>query len=122
MNMPQPAEGHRKLARLAGRWKGEERVHPSPWDPTGGPATGFVENRLALSDFVVIQDYRQERNGAVSFTGHGVFAYNPASNLYTMHWWDNMGVAGPQCVSGRLRGRCSDADLHDNRRAVARRV
>lgn len=104
MNMPQPTDGHRKLQKLAGRWRGEERIHPSPWDPAGGTAMGFVENRIALSDFAVIQDYRQERNGATSFTGHGVFTFNAIGNLYTMHWWDNMGVAGPHAYQGGFDG------------------
>ena len=91
MEMPQPTEQHRKLEKLVGNWIGSEQIHPSPWDPQGGPAVGRVENRLALDGFAVIQDYTQERNGAVSFTGHGIFSWDSMQQRYFMHWWDSMG-------------------------------
>ncbi len=91
MEMAQPTAAHRKLERLAGKWRGTEKIHPAPWDPAGGPATGTLENRIALDGFAVIQDYAQERNGAVNFRGHGVFYYDAATQTYVLDWLDSMG-------------------------------
>ncbi|MEK6677728.1 MAG: DUF1579 family protein, partial [Planctomycetota bacterium] len=66
MNMPQITEAHRKLEKLVGTWLGQEKMSPSPWDPQGGPATGKVQNRLALNGFFIVQDYEQQRNGSAS--------------------------------------------------------
>jgi hypothetical protein len=93
MEMPKPTEAHRKLNSLAGRWVGQEKMFPSPWDPKGGTAVGHCHNRLAVDDFVIVHDYEQERNGTISFRGHGVFSYDPAEKSYVLHWWDSMGMA-----------------------------
>lgn len=92
MEMPKPTDAHKKLERLAGRWKGEEKISPSPWDPKGGTAIARVYNRPALDGFTLVQDYEQEQNGAVNFKGHGVFSYDPTQQCYLMHWWDTMGM------------------------------
>jgi len=68
--MPKPGAEHKKLSWLAGRWDGEERLSPSPWDPEGGTETGHSDWRPALDGFYVIGDYRQEREGAVNLRGH----------------------------------------------------
>ena len=52
MEMPKPTDVHKKLERLAGKWKGEEKMYPSPWDPNGGIAVGRVNNRPALDGFI----------------------------------------------------------------------
>lgn len=90
--MPKPTDEHRALERLVGTWSGEERLHPSPWDPQGGTAVGRVENRLALDGFAVLQHYEQERNGAVGFRGLGVFRFDSGTREYVFHWFDNMGT------------------------------
>ncbi len=92
MEMPKPNENHAQLHRFAGRWFGEEKISPSPWDPVGGVATGRIENRVDLDGFVVVQDYVQEREGSVSFRGHGVFSWNSLQECYFMHWFDSMGT------------------------------
>ena len=92
MEMPKPTEAHQKMASLAGCWTGPEHMHPSPWDPTGGAATGRAENRMALDGFALLHDYVQERNGAVSFKGHGVLTFDSREQCYSMHWWDSMGL------------------------------
>ena len=92
MDMPKLTDAHKKLELLAGRWKGEEKLSPSPWDPKGGIATGRVNNRPALDGFAVVQDYEQERNGAVSFQGHGIFSYDAYQKNYVLHWLDSMGM------------------------------
>ena len=91
MDTPKVTDAHEKLERLVGTWVGAEQLNPSPWDPEGGPAEGRVENRRALDGFAVVQDYTQTRNGAVSYRGHGVFGWDAARGVYTMHWWDSMG-------------------------------
>ncbi len=91
MEMPKPTEAHRRLERLVGAWTGQERLHPSPWDPSGGPAVGHVENRAALDGFAVIHDYEQERNGTVTYRGHGIYTWDSTRRQYMMHWWDSMG-------------------------------
>jgi hypothetical protein len=84
MEMPKPSAGHRKLERLAGCWEGNEQMEPSPWDPNGGAALGRITGRMALNGFAFIFDYEQERNGAITFTGHGVYTYDPKVDLYTL--------------------------------------
>lgn len=99
MEMPKPSAGHRKLEKLAGRWEGEEKLYPSPWDPAGGMATGRMQCRVALNGFALIDDYEQERDGKVNFAGHGVFTFNPKEDLYTLSWFDCMG-SPPEIFKG----------------------
>ena len=61
MEMPRPSDGHRKLEKIANQWEGDETMHPSPWDPQGGKATGRIKSRVALNGFALIYDYEQER-------------------------------------------------------------
>ena len=103
MEMPKPTEAHRKLAALAGRWKGQEKMFPSPWDPKGGMAVGHCDNRLTVDGFLIAHDYAQERNGAVNFHGHGVFSYDAGEKCYVLHWWDSMGIP-PNVFKGDFEG------------------
>lgn len=92
MEMPKPTAEHQRLHALAGKWQGQEKMHPSPWDPQGGMAEGKIDNRLILDGFAIAQSYAQHRGGAVSFTGHCVMAYDAMAKEYQMHWWDSMGT------------------------------
>ncbi len=92
MEMPTPGAAHFKLERLVGNWRGEERVHPSPWDPKGGDAVGRVQNRMALGGFVLIHDYEQELQGKIALTGHAVLRWNAAAERYVLLWFDSMGM------------------------------
>jgi hypothetical protein len=92
MEMPKPTDAHRKLSMLDGNWKGEETLFPSPWDPKGGTAVGIAKNRTALDGFAVIHDYAQERGGAVTYQGHGIFGFDAKKNEYIMYWFDSMGT------------------------------
>jgi len=103
MDMPQLSEAHRKLQRLAGSWTGDETIHPSPWDPQGGPATGRVENRSVLGGFIVVQDYEQQRGGRISFEGHGIFRYDAVKRDYVLHWFDSFGMP-PNEFRGEFEG------------------
>ena len=100
MDMPKPGDAHKKLEVLIGDWSGRETLHPSPWDPAGGTASATVTNRWIADGFAVVQDYQQRRGGKVTFSGHGVFWFDPAKQEYVMHWWDSMGGTG-----GEYRGQ-----------------
>jgi uncharacterized protein DUF1579 len=104
MEMPRPQEEHRRLRALAGNWIGEETIHPSAWDPKGGAATGRFEAKVDMDDFFVLADYIEERDGKVSYRGHGVFGYEPKEKIYTMHWFDSMGSGTPTPARGRWEG------------------
>ena len=93
MEMPQPSDAHRRLEKLVGAWRGEEQMAPSPWSPAGGTAAARVRNVRALDGLAVVQDYAQERGGAVTFRGHGVFRWDGAAGEYVLHWFDSMGQA-----------------------------
>jgi hypothetical protein len=103
MDMPKPGAAHQKLSALIGDWTGDETLHPSPWDPAGGPAEARVTNRWVADGFAVVQEYEQIRNGEVTFRGHGVFWYDPERDEYVMHWWDSMGSPANE-YRGRLEG------------------
>jgi hypothetical protein len=103
MEMPRPGEAHARLAALVGEWTGPETMHPAPWDPTGGPATGRLVNTSILDGFAVMQQYAQNRGGAESFKGHGVFWYDQAAGEYVMTWWDSVAGGGSH-FRGRFEG------------------
>ena len=103
MEMPKPTDAHRKLERLAGRWSGEERMSPSPWDPKGGTAIGRVNNKVALDGLAVVQEYEQVSGGATTFRGHGVFRWDANEKCYVLHWFDSMGMA-PNDFRGDFKG------------------
>lgn len=103
MEMPHVTDAHRKLDKLIGNWVGDEKISPSPFDPKGGASIGRVQNRAALDGFAVVQDYEQERDGKISFRGHGVFCFDSRKNLYHMHWFDSMGM-GPNDYRGHFDG------------------
>lgn len=90
MDMPKPGDAHARLHALVGQWGGEERLHPAPWDLAGGSATAFINNRLALDGFAVIQEYEQYRDGKPTFSGHGLFWWDEDAHQYVMTWFDSM--------------------------------
>jgi hypothetical protein len=103
MDMPKPSPGHRLLEKLAGTWEGEETMHPSQWDPEGGAAIGRNRHELSLGGFALIADYEQERDAAITFTGHGVYTYDPAEDRITLHWFDSLG-SPPEVFVGGFEG------------------
>jgi len=103
MEMPKPTPGHLRLEALAGHWEGEETMHPSQWDPEGGIAAGRTRSRFALNGFALISDYEQERDGVITFTGHGVWSFEPREDLYALHWFDCMG-SPPEVFQGHFDG------------------
>ena len=103
MEMPKPSPGHVLLEKLVGSWAGEETIHPSEWDPVGGVAIGRNRQQMSLGGFALITDYEQERDGAITFTGHGVYTYDPKEDRYSLHWFDCMG-SPPEVFVGRFEG------------------
>ena len=103
MSMPTPSPGHLLLERLSGTWEGEETMYPSQWDPKGGSAFGRNRNRLTLGGFALVSDYEQERDGAITFTGHGVYTFSPDEDRYSLHWFDSMG-SPPEVFEGKFVG------------------
>ena len=103
MEMPKPSAGHRKLEMLAGNWEGEERMHPSERDPKGGTAVGRTKSRMGVGGFALMTDYEQERNGVISFSGHGMYTYDPKKDVYSLYWIDSMG-SPPEMFSGGFTG------------------
>jgi len=100
MDMPKPDQRHQQLAKLAGIWCGDEIMPPSQWSP-GGTAQAEINNRVALGGFALIQDYCQQHNGVVTFTGHGVFTIDGDDVL--LYWFDSMGFP-PNQFRGRWQG------------------
>ena len=94
MDMPQPTDAHRRLARLAGQWSGEERIFPSEWDPEGGVAQAAHSTRVALGEFAVLVDYEQQRDGHVVYSAHGVWTVDPQDHEHecVLYWFDSIGM------------------------------
>lgn len=90
-HMPVLTPVHTALHALAGEWRGREIMHPSPWDPVGGPADAHIVNRVVVGGLGVAQDYTQTRNGVASFFAHGLFRHDDSSGKYELHWVDSMG-------------------------------
>jgi Protein of unknown function (DUF1579) len=103
MDMPKPTEQHRRLHALAGEWVGEETLSPSPWGP-GGSAVGRHSCRVAVDGFFVIDDYSEEKDGRVSFRGHGVFGYDAQAKEYCWYWVDSMGFVPAAPSRGQWEG------------------
>jgi hypothetical protein len=103
MALPKPSPGHLALEKLTGIWEGQETMHPSQWDPKGGVAFGRNRHTLSLGGFALLADYEQVRDGAVTFTGHGVYTYDPKQGRTFLHWFDCMG-SPPEVFAGGFDG------------------
>ena len=104
MEMPKPTANHAKLNALVGAWTGDETLHPSPWDAKGGRARAFFDARSDLDGMFVISEYRQERDGKVTYRGHGVFGWDDKQSVYTMYWFDSMGFDPGGPARGKWEG------------------
>jgi hypothetical protein len=112
MEMPQPTDAHRRLARLAGRWVGDETMFPSDWDPQGGVAEGRTTARVALGEFAVVSDYEQKKDGQTVFSGHAVWTVDPKDqeNDCVLYWFDSIGMGLEVFRGGLGRRRAHDAE------------
>ena len=88
--MPKPTEDHKRLHAMAGTWKSDETLYPSPWDPNQRKAQGRAECRIALDGLVVVTDYEQLKDGKAGYRGHGVFGFDAQKRQPYMQWADNM--------------------------------
>ncbi len=104
MEMPKPTPEHARLAAFIGNWTGEERIHPSPFDPAGGTATATVTSRLTCEGLCLVTDYVEERGGVVHYVGHGVTGYDTARQVYLQHWSDSMGGVPVEAKPGHWVG------------------
>jgi hypothetical protein len=103
MNMPKPTKQHEKLHQLAGTWLGEEKMHPSEWSP-GGTAKGKYVMRVDIDGFFVIQDYEQERDGQITYRGHGIHSWDDKQRTYVWYWVDSMGSIPETPARGQWQG------------------
>ena len=122
MEMPKPSEEHHRLARLSGRWVGEEILHPSPWDPDGGRAKGRMRGRMALGGFHLILEYEQERDGKTTFEGHGVLGWDPDEKKYTLHWFDSHGAVEGSPATGTWEGNVLSLERESRKQGLGRQV
>jgi hypothetical protein len=79
------------LARFAGTFEGEDRIHPGPWNPEGGTGSTRYTNYMALDGLYLIQDTEQRSNGEIVYKGHGVFGWESHNQYFTKHWFDTSG-------------------------------
>jgi hypothetical protein len=76
-----------RLTALVGDWEGEEALAASPW-AAAGTARGRLAFRPGVGDAALLLDYAQERDGAVTLTGHGVLTGDGLG----WWWFDSLGA------------------------------
>lgn len=91
MEMPKPTEQHRKYQSMVGTFKGDETLHPMPWEPKMVKVASKSVNRLDLDGFFLIIDHEQTRDGRIAYRGHGVYGFDAGKSKWTMYWFDVMG-------------------------------
>ena len=77
MDTPRPGPAHARLMRFAGR--------------------------ESLDGMALVQDYEEEKDGAVVFHGHGVFLVEPDTQDVLWWWFDSMGFP-PEPARGTWDG------------------
>jgi hypothetical protein len=92
------------LAALAGEWVGDEQIATTRWGP-GGAATGHISARLELGGRVLVQDYREEREGKVSLQVHAMFTAGPEHDQYSLYWFDSYGFIPSAPATGLWDGQ-----------------
>jgi hypothetical protein len=117
MEMPKPGAEHARLARLVGDWSGEENLSPSPWGP-GGTAFGRFQFRNGVDGMALLQDYEEEKEGKVSFRGHGVFIVDPVNGDVVWWWFDSLGFAPDPPARGSWDGDTLRLEKHTPRGAA----
>lgn len=78
------------LGRLVGDWRGEETIATTRWGQ-GGPATAALSASAKFNGRVLVQDYREEREGLPSLQVHAVFVAEPDHDQYSLYWFDSFG-------------------------------
>jgi hypothetical protein len=90
-SMQRAGAEHERLARLAGKWGGEEKMMPSATLPQGQQLMARIDARMAVDGLYLLVDYEQEHHGTVVYRGHGVLGWDTATGTYTQHWFDARG-------------------------------
>jgi hypothetical protein len=80
----------RRLDFLMGSFAGSEHMHPSDWAP-GGDATSTIEATSEVGGSLVVQRYRQVREGAQSFELVAVWMVDPSSDEILYYGFDTAG-------------------------------
>jgi hypothetical protein len=94
MDMPVPTIAHHRLHRLAGEWRGEDKMFPSQWEPEGAVAQAKHSNRISLEGFGLIDEFEQSRDGKTVFSGVGMWTIDPkdTKNECVLYWFDSLGM------------------------------
>ncbi|WP_430390656.1 DUF1579 family protein [Dyella sp. 20L07] len=78
------------LSAMAGNWVGDELIATTRWGQ-GGPAIGHTCARLELGGRILVQDYREERDGNTALQVHAVFVAGPEYDQFNLYWFDSYG-------------------------------
>ncbi|GFZ97612.1 DUF1579 family protein [Dyella caseinilytica] len=97
-------QGNDVLAALAGEWTGDESIATTRWGQ-GGPALGYVNARFDLGGKVLLQDYREERDGKPALQAHVVLVAGQEPGEYALYWFDSYGFAPSQPAAGHWDGK-----------------
>lgn len=87
---------------LAGTWEGEEHISATRWGPAG-LARGFIEARIELGGRLLVQDYREERDGQPALQVHAVFVAEPDDRV-ALYWFDSYGFVPQEPAVGAWQG------------------
>lgn len=121
MQMPGPAAEIQKLTQLfAGTWTGEEKLHPSEWDPKGGPAFGTWHVHASLDGHFLLVDYLEERDGKLVYRGHGVNGWDAKQGCFLEYWFDNLGFPPGKPNRATLEGDVYRYESDDGERGRSR--
>jgi len=103
MEQPKPTAEHKKLARLLGKWTGEEKIAGSP-HTTETKANGTFEFRMDLGGLFAIADYVEKSDSKMLMAGHGVIGWDAKKKNYTLHWFDTFGSPPGAPGTGQWQG------------------
>lgn len=92
-----------RLDFLMGSFAGSEHMHPSDWAP-GGDTTSTIEATSEVSGSLVVQRYRQAREGAQSFELVVVWMVDPSSDEILYYGFDTAGFPAHPPARGTWQG------------------
>lgn len=92
------------LRIMAGDWSGDEQIAATRWGP-GGAARAQVQSRLQLSGKVLVQDYREERDGKPALEAHAVFVAGAEPEQFSLYWFDSYGFVPEAPAPGHWDGQ-----------------
>ena len=87
--MPKPAAEMKELRDMIGTWASDEKFEQTPFMPAGGTGSGTNTARLGPGGFTVLMEQRSKSTMG-SFSGHGVFTWDPNEKAYKFVWADSM--------------------------------